>query len=299
MNDPHDDLDRRLRPPVEPMDTPPGTFAAVRRRARRRRWMQVATTATTVLVVCAGGVSGALVATGDRAPGEVPHPVVASRSSAAPASPHSSSPSTQTSSPTTPASTDPATDAAETSGPERAAPDEEASTPEETVDTTEDTGDGDDSGNTGVGDGTTPPADEPELTRCHTADLSARITPEGAAAGTVYATLVFTNESGSACTLNGHPGMLLLNAKKEPLPTDVLKKPPEPHRVVLDPGGAASATLHWGNVPTGDEPCQPPSDYALVTPPDAYEQLTLSFQSSSCHGTIYMTSVVAGDDGAA
>lgn len=153
----------------------------------------------------------------------------------------------------------------------------------------------DDEADGNVPQGDTPPADF-ALDRCHVTALSARISEVKPAAGNRYAVLVFTNESGEACTLNGHTGMLLLDENGDPLPTDVRKQQPGPRRVVLEPDTSASASLRWGGV-GGDKP---PVDarYALVTPPDAYEQLRVPFDWRVYKGRISVTSVVDGNDGA-
>jgi hypothetical protein len=42
---------------------------------------------------------------------------------------------------------------------------------------------------------------------CSTSDLSLHLGAQGGAAGSVYAPIVFTNTSGTACTLSGYPGV--------------------------------------------------------------------------------------------
>lgn len=293
MSDPRDDdLEHRLSPPVEPMNVPEGAYGATRRRARRRKWGQAATTAATVLVVGFGGAAGGWFLTGDGVPdpGPAMPPPAASGPSATspPSSAPAREPTSATGSPATPEDS----------------PADGASSPTNEAPSTgqppsSDAPEGSQSEPTGApaapGGGHTTTA---ALERCHTGEVSARIVAGDAAAGNRYATLVFTNESDGACTLDGHPGMRLLDGNHDPLPTDVRRVAPSPREVVLQPGGTASASLHWTVVPSGDQKCQPPAKYTLVTPPDAYDQLTISFHARSCHGTIFATSVVAGDDGA-
>jgi hypothetical protein len=54
---------------------------------------------------------------------------------------------------------------------------------------------------------TASPAAPATAARCGTADLVVWMTYDQAAAGTMYYTLHFTNLSGHACTLRGHPGV--------------------------------------------------------------------------------------------
>jgi hypothetical protein len=53
----------------------------------------------------------------------------------------------------------------------------------------------------------TPAGSTPAPSACRTSDLSIRIGARGGAAGSVYAPIVFTNTSTSACTLAGYPGV--------------------------------------------------------------------------------------------
>ena len=53
----------------------------------------------------------------------------------------------------------------------------------------------------------TSPATSAAPVACGTGDLSVRLGARGGAAGSVYAPIVFTNTSASACTLSGYPGV--------------------------------------------------------------------------------------------
>ena len=53
----------------------------------------------------------------------------------------------------------------------------------------------------------TPAASTSAPSACSTSDLSVHLGAQGGAAGSVYAPIVFTNTSGSACTLSGYPGV--------------------------------------------------------------------------------------------
>jgi hypothetical protein len=107
--------------------------------------------------------------------------------------------------------------------------------------------------------------------RCHTAGLSARITPQDAAAGNRYATLVLTNTTGQACRIYGYGGVQLIGSSAVPSAQHRDAGTP-PELLSLPAGGHAYSTLHWGAVPgTGDSQsgqCEPEASTLLVTPPD-------------------------------
>jgi hypothetical protein len=120
------------------------------------------------------------------------------------------------------------------------------------------------------------------LGRCHTSQLGARLVHTGAAAGSVGQTIAFTNNSSSACTLYGYPGLLMLNAKGQPLPTQVHRgssatvHPEAPSTVTLDPGQSASFALGYADA-TGYPGQHCPASASLeVTPPNTFHQLVIS-----------------------
>lgn len=275
MNEPHDDLERWLRPSVDPMNVPEGAFASIRRRARRRRWAHAVSTVAAVAVVAFGGISGGLLLTGDGEGGGivVPPPPVASSPSHSPApgsaSPDGSpSPRSPSAAPSTSQDTpaDDPTDESEQREPpasgqqEGRAPSAESPTPGET--------------------GTERP--DTDVSVCERSQLSAESHVEGAASGSVYWEFVFTNESDTGCSVGGHPEVVLLDGDMNRLPTQQYSIPPEPSQLVLEPGESGAVTIQAPNVRDPEDECQPPSQYARFTPGDG--QLTVSFESRACHG---------------
>lgn len=118
--------------------------------------------------------------------------------------------------------------------------------------------------------------------RCHTSMLDATLRAGHPGAGQRYADLTLVNSSGQTCRVYGFPGLQLVGADGDPLPTDVARTTTrEPHAVLLAPGESATATLHWGVVPTGDEPatepCQPDPERLRVIPPDETDNLGLAW----------------------
>lgn len=150
--------------------------------------------------------------------------------------------------------------------------------------------------------------------RCHTQDLSASFTVVNgsAGAGSISYNLRLTNKSGHLCTIYGFPGMLLLDAKHRPLPTNVVWDSLVPKRLVwLIPGASASSTVRFSpDVPgTGDNgtaapgqpwTCEPTAYYVEITPPDETTQLVTSVAPATpvCErGTMQTSALIAGGTG--
>ncbi len=123
-------------------------------------------------------------------------------------------------------------------------------------------------------------------TKCTAKDLEGTVVPSDAAAGNRYAELVVTNTSAGTCTLYGYGGLQLVDAKAKATPTNLTRRPdPGPTLVTLAPGGTAAKKLHWGVIPSGDEPvtgpCEPASAGARVIPPDDTRAFTVTYQFGS------------------
>src|SRR5215216_5981282 len=118
--------------------------------------------------------------------------------------------------------------------------------------------------------------------RCSASVLRGAVQPKDSAAGNRYAELVVTNTGSAPCTLYGYGGLQLVSADGKPLPTTALRdEPPKPALVAVAPGGHAAKLLHWGVVPTGDEPadrpCQPTPAKLSVIPPDETQPFTVAW----------------------
>ncbi|HEY0447782.1 DUF4232 domain-containing protein [Actinophytocola sp.] len=130
-------------------------------------------------------------------------------------------------------------------------------------------------------------------TKCTAQDLEGVVRPEDAAAGNRYAQLVVTNKTDATCTLYGYGGLQFIDANGKPTPTDLTRTlDPKPTLVTLKPGDTAAKKLHWGVVPSGNEPvngpCEPPSAGARVIPPDDTQAfiVTYAFGSVCGHGHV-------------
>lgn len=130
--------------------------------------------------------------------------------------------------------------------------------------------------------------------RCTAAGLAGTVRMDDSAAGHRYATLVVTNTGQVLCTLYGYGGVQLVATDGAALPTSTRRdEAPGPSLVRLAPGATAAKNLHWGVVPTGDEPsdrpCQPEPHTARIIPPDETQPFTVdwSFGPVCAAGTLH------------
>jgi Protein of unknown function (DUF4232) len=113
------------------------------------------------------------------------------------------------------------------------------------------------------------------LAQCRTAQLHVSFGQLGAGAGSRYVRLILTN-SGATCRTRGYIGMQLLGAGGQAVPTNVVRDQSVPAPVVtVSTGAQASALLHWGAIPGGNEsqsgPCEPVPQQVEVTPPNEFQ----------------------------
>jgi Domain of unknown function (DUF4232) len=125
------------------------------------------------------------------------------------------------------------------------------------------------------------------VTRCHTSELAASLAPGDPGAGQRYATLTLTNTSGRTCTVFGYGGLQPLDAAKRELPITLTRDTGRPARVVrLGPGQGAGRTIHWGAVPSGEQPCPTPASASII-PPDETDPLLIRWSLGPvCGGKI-------------
>jgi hypothetical protein len=83
---------------------------------------------------------------------------------------------------------------------------------------------------------------------CASSGLVIWLTQNGVAAGSAYYTLNFTNESGHACTLTGHPGVAAVSLAGRQVGAPAAWAPPAPQRVRIANGGTAYAQLRYSDV---------------------------------------------------
>ncbi len=115
--------------------------------------------------------------------------------------------------------------------------------------------------------------------RAHIGDLSAGFHGYQMEMGTRGFILTLTNISNHSVSLYGYPGLQLLNARKQPLPTRTLwgmsyfARNQVKSLIVLSPGETASASISFGVYGTRSNSVL--AYYMEVTPPNCYGHFTL------------------------
>ncbi len=120
---------------------------------------------------------------------------------------------------------------------------------------------------------------------CATAVLSASLGSGGAAAGSTYYPIEFTNTSSSACTLYGYPGVSFVTATGSQVGTPATEDPVYPRQLVtLAPGSTAHAELGVAtaqNYPAST--CSPVSVSRLkVYPPGQTSAVFVAISATAC-----------------
>jgi len=120
---------------------------------------------------------------------------------------------------------------------------------------------------------------------CTTSNLRISLGNGGAAAGTDFTIIDFTNGGSTSCTLYGFPGVSLTNSSGAQIGAAATRNPSTPaSTVTLAPGGKANAQLGVGNAlnyPTAD--CKPASSAHLkVFPPGQTQSIEVAFSTTGC-----------------
>jgi len=87
---------------------------------------------------------------------------------------------------------------------------------------------------------------------CATSGLVIWLTSDGVAAGTAFYTLNFTNESGHACTLKGHPGVAAVSLAGHQVGAPAGWPPPAAQVVRLASNATAYALVSYSDVIVGN-----------------------------------------------
>lgn len=158
-------------------------------------------------------------------------------------------------------------------------------------------------GSTGSANGASPGAGA-----CGNDQLSVRLTMPDASAGHRSLVLLFTNTSGSSCTISGYPGAavtdkpgrVVLNAERSLAGYE--GGAAKVTTVTLSPGGHASGVIEWLGFPTdGQAPAAancPGTDGGslLITPPNTTKASSFSSPTDLC-ADLAVHPVVAGTSG--
>lgn len=136
---------------------------------------------------------------------------------------------------------------------------------------------------------------------CQVSQLSIVPQQGSGAAGQIELAMTMTNVSSNTCTLYGYPGLQMLDASGQPLPTNVVRggttfgtpvanQPPA--EVVLTSQHTAAFTLHYEDVPVGNETSCPTSSKVEVTPPNDVDHAVVDLAITPCNaGTIHVSPV--------
>jgi hypothetical protein len=128
------------------------------------------------------------------------------------------------------------------------------------------------------------------LAQCSTGALRVSVGAPGAAAGSIYYPLEFTNVSGSPCSLYGYPGVSFVSGPGGLELGGAAVRNPEagPSLVTLAPGAAASAAVQVAVAQ--DYPpavCRPVTAHWLrVYPPGQYAPLYADLTALTCTGPV-------------
>ena len=159
-----------------------------------------------------------------------------------------------------------------------------ATTPAATTPTADNNGASTPASTPATASGSTPPttAGQAVAKGCLAGQLAVEIGPANGAAGSVGYTNAFKNVSGSTCSLYGYPGLQMLNASGQPIPTDVIRAtsvtvPYVPEKLVtLAPGAKADFDMGFAAA-TGYENAQcPTSTRVEFTAPNDFQSLTVA-----------------------
>lgn len=121
---------------------------------------------------------------------------------------------------------------------------------------------------------------------CETENLSLEPLPAGAAAGTHFVALVLTNTGEEPCTIQGYPGVSLLDASGKQIGPAAERNPAFPSTpVMLEPGDKANAMIGipaWQNFEANV--CPQESVSIQVYAPDNLDALIVPFADHACPG---------------
>lgn len=119
--------------------------------------------------------------------------------------------------------------------------------------------------------------------RCQASELAGSLGAADMGAGNLYQPLVVRNIGQRTCTLDGYPGVSLLDSAGVQIGEPAERAQGVRATISLPPGASASALLHTTNGPIGD-PCLAPSVSLKMFPPNETEPLIFPVVFTSCGG---------------
>ncbi|MFG2564120.1 DUF4232 domain-containing protein [Streptomyces sp. NPDC048567] len=118
-------------------------------------------------------------------------------------------------------------------------------------------------------------ADAAGPARCTADGLGMSVKQGDGGAGQVYYELTFVNKSGNSCTLNGFPGVSLIQRDGQVIGAPAKRDGASHGATVLAAGKTAHVVLHTLNQGIADGGCWKQGAYLRVYPPGSKEALTL------------------------
>ena len=140
---------------------------------------------------------------------------------------------------------------------------------------------------------------------CANGNLNVTLGPSSGYAGGVYQTIVFTNTSGTTCTLFGYPGVSLVSASHAQIGLAAQRASTVPVKLItLATGAAANAVLQIVDALNfGASTCSPTkAAFLRIYPPNQTVPVYLANTSEICAQpiqTLFISAVQAGAGGAA
>jgi hypothetical protein len=128
---------------------------------------------------------------------------------------------------------------------------------------------------------TPPTGAAPAGNACATAQLQVDLTAGQGAAGTEFSGITFRNRSDTTCTLQGYPGVSLLDGQRRQIGQPAKRVQGTSPIVVLAPGQAATASFSVGPAACGDSNL-PKSSYLRVFPPNQRAEAIIAAQVYAC-----------------
>ena len=104
------------------------------------------------------------------------------------------------------------------------------------------------------------------LRTCTVNDLYLSMGAKGAAAGSLYWPIQFTNTSTSNCALRGYPGVSVVNVAHTQIGSPAKRTGESYATVTVKPGQKVTSLIRTANGPIGG-PCQATGTYLRVYPP--------------------------------
>jgi hypothetical protein len=133
-------------------------------------------------------------------------------------------------------------------------------------------------------------------TRCYTNQLSLSVVLGTGAAGHMARLFRLHNHSSRTCSLSGYPGVQLVDARGQVLPTHVQWEPAgflgsQPKHVIeLRPGANAYVAIEWAEIPTGSQAC-PVASALRIIPPNTYRSVRVQTTARVCGGNLSVSVV--------